>query len=62
MQKTILFELKNYSEHQLYVKYKILVNKNGTVYDQRHGNTFRSLLEWADSRLDKYTKHAIIAQ
>lgn len=52
MQKTLLHELKNYSEHQFYIKYKILVNKNGTVYDQKNKRTFQSLLQWANNRLD----------
>ena len=56
MKKSLLFEIKNYSSHQLFTKYKITVNDDGTVYDKKNGESFRSLMEWSQNKLDKYAK------
>lgn len=57
MKKSLLFEIKNYSTHQLATKYKITVNDDGTVYDKKQGESFRSLMEWSQNRLDKYANY-----
>jgi len=62
MQKHILFEIKNFSEHQLFTKYKILVNADGSVYDKRNKHNFASLVDWARDRLDSSQIHDTITE
>lgn len=52
MQKSILLQIKNFTDKQLYTRYKILVNSDGTVYDKRNKCNYQSLVEWANL-LDK---------
>lgn len=52
MQKSILSQLKFFTDKQLYGRYKILVNSDGTVYDNKNKRIYQSLVEWANL-LDK---------
>ena len=52
MSLNILSQIKSSSNHQLYTKYKIFVNVDGTVYDKFSNTNYQSLIDWVNS-IDK---------
>lgn len=47
MYKNVISEIKNYTDHQLYVKYRIIVNTDGSVYDKVNSIWYKCLMDWA---------------
>lgn len=58
MQSELLRDIKVCEPDELYKKYKICVNQDGTVYDRTKNILFENLLEWSNYRLDFSAKAA----
>jgi arginyl-tRNA--protein-N-Asp/Glu arginylyltransferase len=48
----LLKEIKTCEDFELYKKYKIQVNSDGTVYDTKSKKLYNNLIEWINGKLD----------
>lgn len=55
-----LHDIKSCDEQLIRKKYNIIVNDDGTVYDQKQKLLFQSCIEWINYTLDRYSKSAKI--
>lgn len=52
----LLKEIKTCEDSELYKKYKIQVNNDGTVYDTKTKTLYNNLIHWVDGKLDFFGK------
>lgn len=51
-----LKEIKTCEDSELYKKYKIRINSDGTVYDAKTKTLYNNLIQWVDGKLDFFHK------